>query len=201
MNEKGFSLVTVLVMSLVIMLFGGTSLFVAATNFKSTRADANYNLADKASNAGLLNAFDAINKTGTGGNDRTITGAVGSASYATSIMYGGKNNWFVSSEGTFSNSQVIKTALFQGYSGVGLYTVRGQVNASIQSARLSGCDAAPTPDCYVPAFIASGTINTGGATPKPALPPAPRTEPRRDCMEAPPPSTSIRETCRESFSK
>jgi hypothetical protein len=113
-----------------------------------------------------LNAFDEINKTSSGGNDRTITGAVGSASYATNIMYGGKNNWFVSSEGAFSNSQVIKTALFQGYSGVGLYTVRGQVNASIQYARLSGCDATPTPDCYVPAFIASGTINTGTTAPK-----------------------------------
>ena len=166
MNNKGFSLVTVLVLSLVIMLLGGTGLFIAGTNFKATRADANYNLADKASNAGLLKAFDEINKTGSGGNDRTITGNIGSAAYATRIMYGGKNNWFVSSEGSFSNSKVIKTALFQGYSGVGLYTVRGQVNASIQSARLSGCDADPTPDCYVPAFIASGTINTGGTTPK-----------------------------------
>ena len=166
MNNKGFSLVTVLVLSLVIMLLGGTGLFIAGTNFKAARADANYNLADKASNAGLLKAFDEINKTGSGGNDRTITGNIGSAAYATRIMYGGKNNWFVSSEGSFSNSKVIKTALFQGYSGVGLYTVRGQVNASIQSARLSGCDADPTPDCYVPAFIASGTINTGGTTPK-----------------------------------
>ena len=166
MNNKGFSLVTVLVLSLIIFLIGGTGLYIAATNFRASRADINYNLADKTSNAGLLTAFDEINKTGSGGNDRTITGTIGNASYKTKIVYGGKNNWFLSSEGTYHNSKIIKTALFQGYSGIGLYTIRGRVTASIQGARLSGCDAAPTPDCYVPAFIASGTISTGSTTPK-----------------------------------
>jgi len=162
MNNGGFTLVVVLILSLVITLLGGTAMYLAATNFKTTAADLKYNLAEKTSNAGLLNAFDEINKAGTGGSDRTITGAMGNADYSTNIMFGGKNLWFLSSAGAIGNARVVKTALFQGYYGVGLYTVRGNVNATLSAgSRLSGCDASSDPDCFVPAFIASGTINTG----------------------------------------
>ncbi|MHB8137507.1 MAG: hypothetical protein ACYDGO_03855 [Smithellaceae bacterium] len=162
LNNKGFTLVVVLILSLVITLLGGTAMYLAATNFKTTAADLKYNLAEKTSNAGLLNAFDEINKAGTGGSDRTIAGAMGNADYSTNIMFGGKNLWFLSSAGSIGNSRVVKTALFQGYYGAGLYTVRGNVKATLgDSSRLSGCDASPDPDCFVPAFIASGTINTG----------------------------------------
>ncbi|MDI6713986.1 MAG: hypothetical protein QMD43_03025 [Thermodesulfovibrio sp.] len=167
MNNRGFSLVTVLILSLIIFVIGGTGAYIATTNLKTTQADTRYNIAEKASNVGLLRAFDEINQTGTGGNDRTITGTVGNATYNTRIMFGGKNIWFVSSEGFIGNSRVIKTAIFQGYYGVGLYTVRGNVNATLGSGvRLTGCDRAPEPDCLVPSFIASGTISTPGITPR-----------------------------------
>ncbi len=167
MNNRGFSLVTVLILSLIIFVIGGTGAYIATTNLKTTQADTRYNIAEKASNVGLLTAFDEINRTGTGGNDRTITGTVGNATYNTRIMFGGKNIWFVSSEGLSGNSRVIKTAIFQGYYGVGLYTVRGNVNATLGSGvRLTGCDFAPEPDCLVPSFIASGTISTPGITPR-----------------------------------
>ncbi len=158
MNNRGFSLVTVLVLSLIIFIIGGTGAYVVMTNMKTTKADVQYNLADKASNAGLLSAFDYINRTGTGGSDRTESATIGNAEYSYRIMFGGKNIWFVSSEGAFANSRVIRTSIFQGYYGVGLYTVRGRVNANLGNARLSGCDREN--NCFVPAFIASGNIST-----------------------------------------
>jgi len=165
MYNKGFSLVVVLILSLVISLMGGTAMYIASTNFKTTAADLKFNVADKASNAGLLNAFDEINKRGAGGADKRITGNLGNASYSANIMFGGKNLWFISSEGFIGNpkmASVVKTALFQGYYGVGLYTIRGNVRGEINDGpRLSGCDATPDPDCYVPAFIASGPIDVG----------------------------------------
>ncbi len=158
MNNRGFSLVTVLVLSLIIFIIGGTGAYVVMTNMKTTQADVKYNLADKASNAGLLSAFDYINRTGSGGSDRTEMGTIGNVNYSYRIMFGGKNIWFVSSEGSYANSKVVRTSIFQGYYGVGLYTVRGRVNATLGNARLSGCDREN--NCLVPAFIASGNIST-----------------------------------------
>jgi outer membrane murein-binding lipoprotein Lpp len=161
MNQKGFSLVTVLVLSLVIFLIGGTGLYIASTNFRATRADVNLNVAEKAANAGMLSAFDMINRTGTGGNDQVISVA-GLLNYDQHIMFGGRNVWFLSSTGYESaakKAKVVKTAMFQGYYGAALYTVRGNVNANLGTTRLSGCDASPNPPCYVPAFIYSGSIN------------------------------------------
>ena len=161
-NNSGFTLVVVLLLSLAIMLLGGTAMYLAAINFKTTAADIKYNHAEKAANTGLLNAFDEINRQGTGGANRSISGTMRNTAYATDILYAGRNLWFLSSEGSLHNSRVIKTALFQSYSGVGLYTVRGNVNALLNhGARLSGCDSSDDPDCFVPAFIASGTIRTG----------------------------------------
>jgi hypothetical protein len=162
LSNKGFTLVVVLLLSLAITLLGGTAMYIAAVNFRTTAAEVKYNHAEKAANAGLLSAFDEINRMGTGGANRSISGTVRNAAYSTDIIYGGKNLWFLSSEGSMANSKVVKTALFQGYYGVGLYMVRGSVNAVVGSgSRLSGCDASPDPDCFIPALIASGTINTG----------------------------------------
>ena len=159
MNNKGFSLITVLVLSLVMFLIGGTGLYIAATNFRATRADINLNIAEKASNAGLLNAFDHINMKGTGAKNEEYGSSLGNASFKTKTSLGGKNVWFVSSQGVHDHANVVKTAMFQGYYGVGLYTVRGQVNADLEGARLSGCDmdSAVASNCYVPAFIAFTT--------------------------------------------
>ena len=162
LRNSGFTLVVVLILSLAITLLGGTAMYIATANFKTTAAEVKYNHAEKAANAGLLSAFDEINRVGTGGVNRSISGTMRHATYSTDIIYGGKNLWFLSSEGSMANSRVVKTALFQGYYGVGLYTVRGNVNAVVgRDSRISGCDASPDPDCFIPALIASGTINTG----------------------------------------
>lgn len=167
MNQKGFSLVTVLVLSLVIFLIGSTGLYIATTGVKMTKADMNLNLAEKAANAGLMDALDRINQAGTGGTTSEITGNIGVPTYKTLIEFGGRNLWFLSSEGkdrpSNNSSSVVKTALFQGFYGAGLYTVRGNVNATLGGARLSGCDVVdatdPNDDCLVPAFVAAGTVN------------------------------------------
>lgn len=162
LNSSGFTLVVVLILSLAIMLLGATAMYLAAVNFKTTAADMKYNHAEKASNLGLLNIFDEINRTGTGGRSRSISGKLTNASYVAGVDYGGTNLWFLSSEGSLDKARVVKTAMFQGYHGAGLYTVRGTVNASLGfGSRLSGCDASVETDCFIPAFIASGTISTG----------------------------------------
>jgi len=166
MDHKGFSLVTVLVLSLVIFLIGGTGLYIASTNFRATRADVNLNVAEKAANSGMLAAFDMINQTGTGGNDQTNS-VIGAINYDQHIMFGGRNVWFLSSAGYESplkNAKVVKTAMFQGFYGAALYTVRGNVKASLGTTRLSGCDSAANPPCYVPAFIYSGSMSTSSTS-------------------------------------
>jgi len=169
MNNKGFSLITVLILSLVMFLIGGTGLYIAATNFRATRADINYNIAEKAANAGLMAAYDFINMHGSAGTTDVINdnGKWGNVSFSTKISLGGQNVWFLNSQGklgTLLKTKVTKTAMFQGYYGVGLYTVRGKVKASIAGTRLSGCDNTSTPNCFVPAFIASGEIDTTKTT-------------------------------------
>lgn len=162
LNNSGFTLVVVLILSLAITLLGGTAMYLAAVNFKTTAADMKYNYAEKASNAGLLNVFDEINRTGTGGRSRSISGKLTNVAYTAKVDYGGTNLWFLSSEGALDKARVVKTAMFQGYHGAGLYTVRGTVDASLGfGSRLSGCGTSVEPDCFIPAFIASGTIRTG----------------------------------------
>ncbi|MCX8075656.1 MAG: hypothetical protein N3C57_01370, partial [Aquificaceae bacterium] len=76
-------------------------------------------------------------------------------------------------------SRVYKTAIIQAFYGVGLYTVRGGVNATYSGGLLSGCyyEANPQNNCFVPAFIASaGNVNLGGATQR-SCGPTPPTNP------------------------
>ncbi len=160
MNNRGYSLATVLVLSMIIFVIGGAGLYIATTNLKTTAADVRFNFADKASNFGILTAVDDINRIGFCANT-TNSGTVGNASYTTNIRRSGRI-CFVRSTGTMNNARVVKTSIIQSYYGLGLYTVRGNVNATLggTGVRLSGCDRSITPTCFMPAFIASGNITT-----------------------------------------
>jgi len=158
-SSKGFSLITVLGLTLIISLIGATAMYISLIDNKLTGADAKYELADKAAEYGLLQAVDSIQASGFCYNT-TNNGNNGLATYTTQIQRS-SNICFVKSIGQVGNAKVVKTAIIQSYYGVGLYTVRGGVNASYNGGRLSGCDNANS--CPVPAFIASGTINLNGA--------------------------------------
>jgi hypothetical protein len=158
-SSKGFSLITVLGLTLIISLIGATAMYISLIDNKLTGANAKYELADKAAEYGLLQAVNSIQANGFCYNT-TNNGSDGLATYSTQIQRS-SNICFVKSTGQVGNAKVVKTAIIQSYYGIGLYTVRGGVNASYNGGRLSGCDKANS--CYVPAFIASGSINLNGA--------------------------------------
>jgi len=158
-SSKGFSLITVLGLTLIISLIGATAMYISLIDNKLTGANAKYELADKAAEYGLLQAVNSIQANGFCYNT-TNNGSDGLATYSTQIQRS-SNICFVKSTGQVGNAKVVKTAIIQSYYGIGLYTVRGGVNASYNGGRLSGCDKANS--CNVPAFIASGSINLNGA--------------------------------------
>lgn len=158
-SSKGFSLITVLGLTLIISLIGATAMYISLIDNKLTGASAKYELADKAAEYGLLQAVNSIQANGFCYNT-TNNGSDGLATYSTQIQRS-SNICFVKSTGQVGNAKVVKTAIIQSYYGIGLYTVRGGVNASYNGGRLSGCDKANS--CYVPAFITSGSINLNGA--------------------------------------
>jgi len=158
-SSKGFSLITVLGLTLIISLIGATAMYISLIDNKLTGANAKYELADKAAEYGLLQAVNSIQANGFCYNT-TNNGSDGLATYSTQIQRS-SNVCFVKSTGQVGNAKVVKTAIIQSYYGIGLYTVRGGINASYNGGRLSGCDRVNS--CNVPAFIASGRINLNGA--------------------------------------
>ncbi|MGC8580506.1 MAG: pilus assembly PilX family protein, partial [bacterium] len=63
-SSKGFSLVTVLGLTLIISLIGATAMYISLIDNKLTGASAKYELADKAAEYGLLQAVDSIQASG-----------------------------------------------------------------------------------------------------------------------------------------
>ena len=156
----GFSLIPTLVISLVLSVLGGAAMYISMTNLQVTRADFRYSLASKAADVGLLTAVDSITQRGGCDVRESFSGTAGGANYRADVVRQGRI-CFIRSEGTLGPARVVKTAIIQSYYGVGLYTVRGNVNAELGGgARLSGCDRTVRPTCFVPAFIASGDVVT-----------------------------------------
>lgn len=157
---NGFSLISTLVISLVLSVLGGAAMYTSMVSYHTTRADIRYSHASKAAEIGLLTAVDSIAQRGSCDVRETYNGTAGNANYSVTVVRQGRI-CFIRSEGTMGPARVVKTAIIQSYYGVGLYTVRGSVDAELGgSARLSGCDTTTRPTCFVPAFIASGNVVT-----------------------------------------
>ena len=158
MLKKGFSLANTVILSALITLIGFAGLTIMNINLSSSRAENKYILAEKAANTGLLEAMRRIQSTGFCDVNQTFSGTIGGAEYEVSIRRSSRI-CFIRSEGRVGRAKVIKTGILQAYYGVGLYTVRGNVDAQLGSGvRLSGCDNNANPPCFVPAFIASGSV-------------------------------------------
>jgi len=157
---RGFSLANTIILSTFILIIALFGLMVTNFNFSSTRAEARYQLAEKAANAGFVQAANLIQRTGFCDISQTITGDVGDATYRVEIKRSGRV-CFIRSVGEADGARVVKTGIVQAYYGVGLYTVRGNVDAELGAGvRLSGCDYNADPVCVVPAFIASGNVTS-----------------------------------------
>ncbi|MCX8070312.1 MAG: hypothetical protein N2738_07390, partial [Thermodesulfovibrionales bacterium] len=159
-NNKGFALIMALLSLLLVSIIGATGLTIVTTNLQTTTADERLNLAEKSANAGVLRAVDEVNKTGICTN-QDLQGNLGNSQYTVNIKRSGRI-CFIKSEGRSGNAKIIKTSIVQSFYGLGLYTVRGNVNANLSGAsvRLSGCDSTVTPTCFLPSFIASGSVSS-----------------------------------------
>ncbi len=159
-NNKGFALIIAMLSLLLVPIIGATSLTIVTTNLQTTSADERLNRAEKSANAGLLRAVDEVNKTGICTNQQ-LQGNLRNSQYTVNIKRGGRT-CFIKSEGISGNARIIKPSILQSFYGLGLYTVRDNVNANLggSSVRLSGCDSTVTPTCFLPAFIISGTMNS-----------------------------------------
>ena len=162
MLRRGFSLPNVIILSGFITLLGIAGLIIANLNAATSRAEDAYFWAEKAANAGMLEAMQRIRTTGFCDASDTFNGKIGdvNAEYEVNIRRSGRI-CFIRSEGSFRNARVVKAGILQAYYGAGLYTVRGNVDAQLGSGvRLSGCDNTVRPVCYVPAFITSGKVSS-----------------------------------------
>ncbi|WP_461831424.1 hypothetical protein [Aquifex sp.] len=160
---KGFSLATVMILSTLLTVLGITVFLVTNVDIRATFSDVNFYLAENAAKTGILTALDRYSRGGFCVN-QTFSGSTGEATYTVDITRSGRI-CFIRSRGEARGAKVVKTAMVQSYYGVGLYTVRGNVDASYGGGRLSGCDTSVNPVCYVPAFIASGWIRVSKQEP------------------------------------
>ena len=166
MRKAGFALPTVLALSGIVGLMVVVGYFIANVSQITTFSTVRFQLAEEAADACLMRAIDEVNATGFCGN-RDINNAelginLGANTTCTVRFRQSGRICFLRSEGVNGNSRVHKTAILQSFFGMGLYTVRGGVNATYNGGILNGChhDANPQNNCFVPAFITSaGTIN------------------------------------------
>ncbi|GAB6066168.1 hypothetical protein JCM9492_12600 [Aquifex pyrophilus] len=161
MLSRGFSLVTVFVLSTLITTLGITVFMLTNIDIRATYSDVNFYLAESAARTGILRAMDRIYTDEGFCANESFSGDMGNSSYEVDIIRSGRI-CFIRSVGKARGAKVVKTAIIQSYYGVGLYTVRGDVDAYYGGGRLSGCDTSVDPVCYVPAFIASGRIRIRG---------------------------------------
>jgi len=159
--QRGYSLINVILLSALITILATALLNITRVNVRTSHASLAFQLAEKAANAGYTRAAKEIKERGFCNISGSLTGSVGDAQYEVSVKRSGRI-CFIKSVGTYRRARVVKTGIVQAFYGVGLYTVRGNVDAELyRGVRLSGCDYTEDPVCVVPAFIVSGRINTG----------------------------------------
>ncbi|RMH80865.1 MAG: hypothetical protein D6674_02170 [Acidobacteria bacterium] len=192
MRKRGFALPTVIALSGIIALIITAGYTVTNIAQRTTLSTVNFQLAKEASNACIMRATDEVQATGFCGDRRLnnqqlgiqLTGGTCEVEFRQSGRI-----CFLRSVGRFGNSEVYTTSMIQSFFGVGLYTVRGGVDASYTGGLLTGCYYEQSGNCFVPAFIASsGTISLGSANPQSC--PTNQTNPNTGVWGTPPTFTN-----------
>lgn len=170
MKQKGYALLTVIVFSSIIALIISSAILITNISSQSTLSEVRFQKAEALADSCLLKAIDKVNATGVCGNINLSNSDLGinssTETCTVSLSQHGKI-CFIRAEGSVGLSKVHKTAVIQAFYGVGLYTVRGSVNATYSGGLLTGCYYETNNNCFVPAFIASsGTVSLGGNTPE-----------------------------------
>ncbi len=105
-SNRGFAIVSVLVVSVVLAVLGATATYVSQTGMANISAEVKYQVAEKNANYGLMLATkELIDKTLNCGDTKTYSTDKGSVRVVTKS---GGNSCFVWAEGRYSGGRVVK---------------------------------------------------------------------------------------------
>jgi len=164
MKNKGYVLLIVLILSVIIALIGAGLAFMSKQGFLSTRANTLFNKLQKASHYGIYEAIrrivvsQGVCEEGIISEELEIDGA----KVKISTSRKGFNLCALRTEAKLGGARQVIVATVQGFYGIGTYTTKGSVSANIEGGLISGCDFAN--NCTIPGFITQGTITTSAKT-------------------------------------
>lgn len=109
-RQKGFAIVTVLVISLVLGILGATAMYISQEGYTAISAEVKYQVANRNANYGIMKALEELREgTLTCGSTRTYSLDKGSVRVRT--VKGGMS-CFIWSEGMFANGRSVKVNVF-----------------------------------------------------------------------------------------
>mgnify|MGYP001773396894 CR=1 FL=1 len=154
-GERGFILVTTLVIFLVLFILGAAAMYISEVGFRIHRAETRWQALEKASNSGLMKyASDVIKGTIRCGDSRTYS-VNGVNVEVRAVSAGG--SCFVWSKATMGDAKVVKVANFNATSNTNYaaIVIRSLSNLVVDgSSSINSCDL----DCRVPAVVIGNDI-------------------------------------------
>jgi hypothetical protein len=162
-KNKGYVLLIVLILSVIIALIGAGLAFMSKQGYFSTRANTLFNKLQKAAHYGINEAIRRIVESG-GVCEEGIFNQdfyVGDVSVKISTSRRGLL-CALRAEANLGGARQVIVATTQGFYGIGTYTTKGSVSANISGGIISGCDLAN--NCTIPGFITNGTVTTSAPT-------------------------------------
>lgn len=158
-KNKGYVLLIVLILSIIIAIIGAGLALMNKQGFLSTRANTLFNKLQKAAHYGIMENIRRIIIAG-GMCEQGIVNdniKVGDANVRLST-----SRWgllcFLRAEATLGGARQVIVATTQGFYGIGTFTVKAKERVKwIGNAYVSGCD--PNNRCNIPGIIVSGPID------------------------------------------
>lgn len=157
-KNKGYVLLLVLIISLIIGLIGAGLAFISKQGLLSTRANILFNKLQKASHYGIMENIrrivvgEGICEEGIHNDNLNVDGV--------NVMLSTSRRGLLCSlraEANFGGARQIIFATTQGFYGIGTFTVKADERVEwIGNAYVSGCDHEN--DCNIPGIIVSGPI-------------------------------------------
>lgn len=163
-KNRGYVLLIVLILSVIIALIGAGLAVMNQQGFLSTKANTLFNKLQKAAHYGINESIRRIVE-GEGICEEGIiseTLEVNGAQVKVSTSRKGFNLCSLRAEATLGKARQVIVATAQGFYGIGTYTTKGSVSASISGGLISGCDLVN--NCTIPGFITQGDVEVRSPT-------------------------------------
>lgn len=155
-RKKGFALITVLILTLVVFILGASAMYISEFAMKSLKSEALWQKVEKAADYGLLEFISRL-KTGyvNCGETTTLTNINGATVTLKSIKGGA--SCLIWSKANIGTTSVVKVAIISTTSdtSLGAATIKNLTNLSMTgSAAIASCD----PNCIIPALTTGNTL-------------------------------------------